>query len=170
MPRSVGSPMIAGVRFLFTTLVSLFLVAACNGGGGEGVAAVPEGDLIGKWVLRKYHSEGYYRLLGGASVSLDEDSAFTDDRAYLQFKADSTFVSDLPDPESDQGTVVEVGTWRLSGNKVTTIASVDGVGQPDTLTWNVSIQGAAGAFSQHIDEKDALIEIKQDVLINAVKK
>lgn len=144
------------------------LFAACNG-GGDGAAAVAEGDLIGKWVLRKYHSEGYLKL-GGLTFPMDEDATFTDDRSYIDLKADHAFVSDLPDPESEGETTVEVGTWSFSGKTLTTIGSEDGVGEPDTVKWDVSIDGMDGVFSFRIEEKDTVLEISQYVEINAVKK
>lgn len=145
-----------------------FFLAACNG-GGEGATAVAEGDLVGKWILRKYHSEGYLKF-GALTMPLDEDTAFTDDRSYINLKADHSFVSDIPDPGSDGETTVEVGTWSLAGRTLTTIGSVDGEGEPDTLGWSVALNGTDGVFSFHIDEKDSLVELKQDVVINAVRK
>lgn len=147
--------------------LGLFL-AACNG-GGEGAVAASDGDLIGKWVLRSYHSSGYF-ISGALNIPLDEDIAFTDDRSYIDLKADRSFVSDMPDPGSEGETTVEVGTWSLSGKTLTTIGSVDGVGEPDTLEWEVALDGAEGLFSHRIDEKDSLIEIRQTVEIKAVRK
>jgi hypothetical protein len=146
------------------------LMGACDGGGdGGGAVAVAEGDLIGKWILRKYHSEGYLKL-GALTFPLDEDTTFADDKSYIDLKADHAFVSDMPDPETEGESTVEVGTWSLSGKTLTTIGSVDGEGEPDTVKWDVSLAGLDGVFSSHVDVKDGTFEQKQDVLINAVKK
>lgn len=144
------------------------LLAACNG-GGDGATAVAEGDLIGKWILRKYHSEGHFKL-GTLTFPLDEDTTFTDDKSYIHLKADHSFVSDIPDPASEGETTVEIGTWSLAGSTLTTIGSEDGEGVPDTLAWKVAIDGSDGVFSFAMDEKDGLLELKQDVVINAVKQ
>lgn len=155
-------------KFPFICLGLGLFLAACNGGGGGSTAAA-DGDLIGRWVLRKYHSEGYLKL-GGLTFPMVEDTTFTEDRSYIDLRADHTFVSDLPDPESEGETTVETGTWSFSGKTLTTIGSVDGVGEPDTVDWTVSIDGRDGIFSYRIDEKDTVFEINQYVEIVAVRK
>ena len=167
----------AGPWLLAASLGLGLFPAACNGGGEAGSnplnpgggdsAAVMEGRLIGKWILRQYHSEGYLKV-GAATYPLDADTAFTDDNCYFDLKAGRTFVSDLPDSES--GTRVEVGTWSYAGGTLTLIGSEDGVGEADTVAWKVSITGTDGEFSSHTEEKDDFTELKETVLINAVKQ
>jgi hypothetical protein len=164
----------AGKGFLAAVLALGLFPAACDSGGEAGTGpgggpphSAAEDALVGKWVLRKYHSEGYLNI-GGMSYPLDADTAFTDDNCYIHLQPGRAFVSDLPDSEG--GTKVEVGSWSFAAGTLTTIGSEDALGEPDTVKWTVSISGMDGSFSSHTEVKDSLVELREVVLIDAVKR
>lgn len=164
-----------------STLAGLFciglMLAGCN--GGDGATAVAEGDLIGKWILTSFQSKGYMKLtIFGTpqTIPLDTTETYTDNANYYDFKADHTFTANTPEPDMGAGlglekaaAGLESGTWSLSGNTLTTISTESGSTESDTMDIKVSLSGADGTFSYHVDEKDSTFEIKFDAVAKAKK-
>lgn len=151
------------------------LLAGCDSSSGG--TAVSNDDLVGKWVINKEVTKGFfsYTPTGGQEfkINIDTTQTYTGSDYYVEFKADKSYSANYP--SSNQTTkrsaasAVETGTWSISGNTVTTISSVG-----DTSAVQAAISGKSGTFTvslhETMNDSDGVYVNSIDATISATKQ
>lgn len=141
-------------------LLGLGLVISGCDSGGEGGTEGTGGDLVGKWYIKRSVSEGFVRALDGEGEEIirfpiDQDTAFSGNEYYVEFKSDNTYAAIYPDAggfgflarRAALEAAPETGTWSVSGGMVTAISSMQ-----DTVKVKADIDGSSATFTIAIDE------------------
>lgn len=172
--------MMSKMRFAAVYLGLGLLLAACNGGDGDGGTAPTTAELTGKWLLREIATKGQMTMKVPAmgidtTQSFDTTETYSGSTYYMDFKADNTYESNMPDVEMDDGGLgkrgveLETGTWSLDGKVLTTVSNPD----KDTAKVNVTLDGSnlTAKFSMDTTESDSgvTMSMKIDMTAKLVK-
>lgn len=172
--------MIGKLKFAAGYLGLGLFLAACNGGDGDGGTAPTTAELTGKWLLREVATKGHFTMkmppIIDTTVHYDTVETYTGSTYYMEFKADNTYESNMPEPEGPEGVekraaspVLETGTWSLQGRVLTTVSNPD----KDTAKVDVTLDGGTlkAVFSMDTTYSDSgmTIDSKLDVTAKLVK-
>lgn len=155
------------------------LLAGCNG-GGDGAAAVPESELVGKWFFKSAVSKGFTRAVDSTGrevfrYDIDEDTTYPAKLHFIDFKADKSYLADRPElggsdinaKRSAQPAGLESGVWSVSGNTLTTASS-----DLDTTRFSIAVNGSDATFSTvdkgKIVDPTTRTTFENDIAIKAV--
>jgi hypothetical protein len=155
------------------------LLAACNG-GGDGGTAPTAAELTGKWLLREVATKGRMSMKFPPIIDMDTTwdttESYTGSTYYLDFKADNTYESNMPESETPgdlekvaASRVLETGTWSLEGKVLTTVSNPD----KDTAKMNVTLEDgnlmARFSFDTTYSDSGMSMTIKSDMAAKLVK-
>jgi hypothetical protein len=136
--------------------LGLMLVGCDSSSGPTAVSAT---DLTGKWLINKQTSKGTiaYTPAGQAEIKIAVDTATNysaADNYFVQFDANGSYTANFPStggPLAKRAAKAanETGSWKVSGNTITTISSDD-----DTTDVTAAISGNSGTFTLAIHESD----------------
>jgi hypothetical protein len=118
---------------------------------GDGVTAVSQGDLVGRWNFTSIHAKYHSTItVNGKTNSYDQDTtqSLAGKGNFAQFNQDLTCSADIPLLALGLGkrsaaAAVVTGTWSVSGNTITLIST----DKQDTVALAAAVSGTSGTFT-----------------------
>jgi hypothetical protein len=165
----LGENMISNHKFTNAILGMGLLVVACNNTESDS-NTLSAGAVIGIWKGVSRHKKGTETTTMPGQAPVTENQDFTNvfpPDSTLEFKADGTLSMNFD--------VATVGTWSISGNKLTTITSLPFfLDTKDTSVYAVTITGKEGVFVQTdtrtYDHPDMKLERNMVTTLKATKQ
>lgn len=171
--------MIGKMKFAAGYLGLGLFLAACNGGGGDGGTAPTSAELIGKWLLRDVATSGRISMNFPPFVmdtTWDTTESYTGSTYYMDFKADNSYQSNMPESDMPGGLekrganlALESGTWSLDGKVLTMVAAPE----MDTMKMNVTLDGgtltAKFSMDTSFSDEQGSMSTRMDMTAKLVK-